>query len=225
MAKYKLWSIISVMVILGFGYQNCAKKFTVRADGSSEVSALELKSMGILRRECAACHTGTASLNNTVPGNDAIDDITNLDSLLRSRLIVAGEPDLSPLFVKIQNAEMPPGQPLSASDTQVLQDWIANMNKGLMPGESGAKAITPSATFTYLKSAVLPSKCNGCHGASGKTVYDTHAKLLAAINNDQLKARLESTNAAFRMPRGTVLLSETEKKFFLDWINAGAPNN
>lgn len=211
------------LVLFTLVFQNCARKKT---EGSSQevVSAqalAEQKSLAILTEKCASCHTGEAALQNGSGLNEPITDITNVNYLISKRLIIAGEPDLSPLYVSLVNADMPPGQPMSLAEVNTIKDWITNYNKVPQTPVPTATPIALAANFQSLRANVFLKKCYTCH--INRTIkLDTFASVSGAITNQNLRGRVDGGT----MPPATApQLTAQEKSVLLQWIDAGAPNN
>jgi hypothetical protein len=117
------------------------------ADGthaSDACDATSRQALEILDRTCAHCHGGdTAGARQGSPPFDCVLDETRLTTMIsatakdsethqQARFLVPGDPDHSRIYVRVQNAEMPPpdviGLPAnprpSVSDLSVLRHWI-----------------------------------------------------------------------------------------------------
>jgi uncharacterized membrane protein len=222
MKQRKIIFILSSLLVLNFTFQNCAKKKKTESSlQASEQEIMEQKSMAIINEKCASCHTGAAALSNAAGTNDPITAITDLDYLLRTRLIIAGEPDLSPLFQSIQGADMPPGQPLSLNEVTILKDWITNFNKEEVTTGTTSAPIPLAANFQSLRANVFLKKCYTCH--INRTIkLDTYASVSGAINTNNLRTRV---NNGIMPPATAAQLTGEEKTLLLQWIDAGALNN
>jgi uncharacterized membrane protein len=218
--KILLYSGILFTIFVSF--QNCAKKNPSNEDGSASENALaQAKSVALLTEKCSACHSGTAAYANAVPGNDPITDISNVDYLLQTRLLIPGEPDISPLFQMIQSAEMPPGQPLSVAEVDLIKTWIADFNKEETTGGGGVVTTPLAPNFSSLRVNVFLGKCYGCHVNRGVKL-DTFASVSGAITNNNLRGRVNNNTMP---PAGAPPLTAQEKTYLLQWIDAGAMNN
>lgn len=224
MNKYfKLSLVIIVIVSLNASFQNCApKKNTAQESLTSIQSLAELKSLGILKERCASCHSGANSYSNVPVGADPITDITDPNYLIKTRLIIAGEPDLSPIYQVIESAEMPPGQPLGASEVTTIKEWIANYDKQASPTPVATQTPTPvTATFNSLRTNVFLPKCYNCH-VNRSAKLDTYQSVSMAVNNQNLRNRVNNNSMP---PPGSPQLSGQEKTLLLQWIDSGALNN
>jgi len=130
MSYRKLGIILGSFICLNLLFQNCAKnKISNSGETVSAQTILQSKSVDMLSQKSSSCHTGDNAYANVVPGSDPITDITSVDYLIKTRLIIPGEPDLSPVFQQVSSSEIPPGQPLSLDEVNILKDWITNFNK------------------------------------------------------------------------------------------------
>jgi len=218
----KLGIILGSFICLNLLFQNCAKnKISNSGETVSAQTILQSKSVDMLSQKCSSCHTGDNAYANVVPGSDPITDITSVDYLIKTRLIIPGEPDLSPLFQQVSSAEMPPGQPLSLEEVNILKDWITNFNKQPTTGGGGVVTLPLAATYASLRVNVFLAKCFTCH-TNRAIKLDTYASVTGAIANNSLRNRI---NNNIMPPVNSPQLSATEKNFLLQWIDAGAPNN
>ena len=126
----KLKSIRVVLAISIFGsvvfFQNCGSKFQVlnpeflqissQASSNSLLAFEQQKSLLILSQNCKACHQ-----DQSLGG---VSNILDIDKLVASGLIIPGKPDTSKLMIAINNNSMPPSGALSATDKNILQNWI-----------------------------------------------------------------------------------------------------
>ncbi len=116
------------------------------------------------------------------------------------------------------------------------------------PGDGGGPPVDPSATFTRVKTEVLPT-CSavGCHGSIAPqqnmvlTTDRAYANLVnvASIEDPSLRrvSPGDATNSYVyrkitgvgitgdRMPQGGPFLSEAQIALVRDWIRRGAPND
>ncbi len=222
MSYRKLGIVSGLLVIMGVFFQNCSKKPIVNSgEFVSAQTILQSKSVDLIAERCNACHSGDSAYANVVPGSDPITDIANVDYLLRTRLIIPGEPDLSPLYQLVSTAEMPPGQPLSFEEINLLKDWITNFNEAPSPGGGGPLTTPLAPNFTSLRVNVFLSKCFTCH-VNRNVRLDTYASISAAIANNNLRTRVSGNTMP---PVNSPQLTAEEKSFLLQWIDAGAPNN
>ncbi len=84
----------------------------------AECTKLRAESEGLLRSKCADCHD-----NGKTQGG--VGQISNLDRLLESGLIVRGKPEDSVLYSKVLSGAMPLiGDPLNEDQLTILADWI-----------------------------------------------------------------------------------------------------
>ena len=199
-------------------------------------NAYEQSAMTIIQQNCTSCHgSGT--------GPAGVYDLTDPSHLASSGLIVAGQPDQSTLFIAISSGVMPPTGSLSASDQQVISEWIlaANAQPTPAPTPSPVTATptptpnqptpTPAATvsFATLESTIFQAKCVGCHssgGASGGYAFDSYNGVKAAVNlsNPTASVVYTATNSG-SMPQGGSRLTSSQETQILQWIQSGAPNN
>lgn len=213
---------LSSLIVVSILFQNCAKRgISNSGETVSAQTILQSKSMDLLSQKCSACHSGDNAYANVVPGSDPITDIANADYLLKARLIVPGEPDLSPLYQMVSSADMPPGQPLSADEMNLLKEWIANFNKADTPTGGGIITTPLAPNFTSLRVNVFLNKCFTCH-TNRAIKLDSYTSVSGAIMNNTLRDRVNNNTMP---PTNAPQLSAQEKMYLLQWIDAGALNN
>lgn len=221
--KNQIILVFSTTLILLFLFQNCAKKkISNSGESATEIQVLQSKSLDILKNNCIECHLGENAYANTLAGTDPILEIDNANYLIQTRLIVPGEPELSPLYQKVKNGDMPPGNPLSSDEVILLKDWITQLGESPTNSTGGGIITTPlAATFSSLRVNIFLSKCFSCH--INRTVkLDTYESVVGAITRNNLRTRI----AGGTMPPATApQLTAQERTFLLQWIDAGAPNN
>lgn len=214
-------------VVLGLillGYQNCSKSTALNDNEYNDMSlAAAAPGLAVLKANCVSCHSATSDLGG-------VGDILDLNQLVYKRLLIPGEPDLSPIVSSIQEAAMPPGQPMSTADLDTLKEWVTTLNQdqltgGTVPG--GAAALTP--TFQSVFTKIIQPKCMGCHdGTPSALMLTTYNQVRAQVvpgNPGTSDLYLSITRTTDRMPRGGAALSAEELKAVSDWIVAGAMNN
>lgn len=82
-------------------------------------SELQQQALAILQQRCHTCHGADGADEG---GFDAVLDVKHL---VERRLVVAGQPQSSPLLKRIVSGQMPVGDdPLPAAEVKVLTDWI-----------------------------------------------------------------------------------------------------
>lgn len=75
----------------------------------------------LLTRHCAACHGDQAKPKG------GFGHVSDLQKLLSRGTVVTGDPERSPLFVRVRDGEMPPGKAhaFTDRDRELLRQWIA----------------------------------------------------------------------------------------------------
>jgi uncharacterized membrane protein len=218
----RLAMIISFMMVLSFGFQNCSKKKSV-TQAPSEQELRQQKVVALFSEKCASCHTGEAAFSNAAGTNDPITNITDVDYLVRSRLIIGGEPDISPIFQKIQGADMPPGQPLNLTDVNLIKEWITLLNFQEIDTGTIGETLPLAATYNSLRANVFLKKCYTCH-VNRAVKLDTYASVSGAIATQNLRNRVNGIGNIMP-PVNAQQLTPQEKTTLLQWIDAGAANN
>jgi hypothetical protein len=110
------------------------EKFIVRLDPPTQVEVID-----ILLRNCGICHDRADEAQPVI----AINDIANVGVLVAAGLIVPGDRDLSQLYNRVLDGDMPPagaGVPaVSRRDLARLGGFIDLLSE-VAPSPSGARA-------------------------------------------------------------------------------------
>jgi len=114
---------------LGLGNDSSTTLTTTGSGETLDLAALQRKTSNIMTSNCASCHTATSG-----PGNAY--NLSDLNYLVTSGLVIAGQPGQSPLYQQISLGLMPPGGGLYAGDKAIVHDWIV------------ALSVSPGATPT-----------------------------------------------------------------------------
>ncbi|WP_210415546.1 hypothetical protein [Bdellovibrio sp. NC01] len=204
------------------------------------------QALTILQTNCSSCH-------GTTGGSGNVYGLSDISHMVSAGLIVPGNPNQSLLYNEIVSNSMPPGNPLSTTDRQVIQEWIAGVNSG---GDNNNSGVTPTPTPTPSPSpspsptplptptpsptpAPTPTPTNpnatysyisknilqvSCTGChSSLKTYSGTMKYVSAKNPGASTLYTEVNSGA--MPRGSSKLSSASIKAIKDWITAGAANN
>lgn len=220
----KSLQLLIVLTIPFLLYQNCGKpsdlQYSSTFDLSSQLGAQE-SSLLILQKNCSECHS-----DSVVSGN--VGDITDLEYLIYSRLIIPGEPEISPIITQVTQGQMPVGKPaLSSAEVEALKTWI----KGLNQQDTGGGVVTAptiEAKYSALASQIFGPRCVTCHAGRNYKLnsYTEIMRIVTAGNSaNSLLYQVVTVGAnGGRMPQGGGL-SSAQIKAIQDWINAGAMNN
>jgi len=187
--------------------------------GQTSISILtnsyETQALTILQTNCVSCHTATS-------GPAGIYGFGDVNHLVSSGLVVPGNPSQSTLYVMVSTSVMPPTGPLSASDQQVLKNWITGTPSATpTPTPTPGSGSNPNATFSYIQANIISKSCAGCHNAF--TTYDgLKAEVVAGDANSSTLFTKVNTG---EMPQGGPFLSVDQIRAIYDWIQAGALNN
>jgi hypothetical protein len=221
------WIALFVVVAGVMSFQNCSMVATpggTEATSLNSMQVLEAKAFTIINSKCVGCHNPSNAMGG-------MNYITNLNSLLYFHQVVPGEPDISPLYQKIQTGAMPPGQPLSEAEAKAIYDWI---HDGLTDG-NGVTPPPPTPvpvlgpTFTSINDNILRPKCLSCHSStnmSGGLSFSTYSSAKNAVQpgNPGASSMYTAISSGI-MPRGGSMLSSAEISAVQTWIQNGALNN
>ncbi|MCB0364572.1 MAG: hypothetical protein H6624_08915 [Bdellovibrionaceae bacterium] len=213
-------------------------------DGSNSSGALggdpvaQEKAMAYLQSNCLGCHGAN--------GSGGVSNITDINHLIASGLIVPGNPTAGRLIGSMEDGSMPTAQRASTADLQIIRDWLGsdwqaggNGSDGSGdPGGGGTTPPTPALVATYdsIRANILVPKCIACHGpnkADDNVRYDTYAFTLGAGGYKNSLNLVDPTASSFyrecnsgKMPpqnKGYQPLTPTELQVVYDWMLSGAP--
>lgn len=174
----KLGYLLAASIIL-LSFQNCGKPSHFQRGTSTNASqsvdlpagvtltadpALQSQALIILQNKCASCHqTGAAG---------GVTQILNVNHLVASGLIVAGDPAQGALMDSVKSGRMPLSGSISANEIQVLSDWIASMVlTGALPSPIASplpagKTVAADSVLHLSAMKILNVYCAGCHQGS-----------------------------------------------------------
>jgi hypothetical protein len=181
----------------------------------------------VLKRSCVPCHNASKSdgeLDLSTPAGIRKGGISG-------PVIVAGEPEESPLYTRTQMEKpfrMPPtGRALRDTKVEILKKWI----------EEGAELPAPS-TVNFKKDVftILYARCTTCHGGDEPEAdlnFESVDQMLAGgVNGDLyipgdaanslLIKRLRGLDGLAKMPMGFNPLLDRQIDAIETWINEGA---
>jgi mono/diheme cytochrome c family protein len=207
-------------------FQNCGKPTELEYSSSMDLSSeagVQNAAIQILNKHCAECHSAT-----NMNGN--VGDLTNIEYLTYTRLVVPGEPELSPIINQITQGLMPAGRPaLSGTEVEILKDWIKALNEDELGPGTGLPAETViDPKYSVLASQIFSPRCITCH-AGRNYKLNSYNELLRVVTpgdaaNSLLYKAITVGATGGKMPQGGAL-SSAQIKAIQDWINSGAPNN
>lgn len=223
------------MSIPGINEQKSSESSNGTLGDLSDPSAVQNKAIQILANNCTSCHGAAA-------GPMGIFNLTNVDHLIQTGLIVPGNPDGSQLLQTIEANRMPKAGPLSAADKNVLRAWIlggaAAPTQPIVPtppgpGPNPPPGVPVTGTLPEKAIAILTNNCFACHGtvANGGLnrinepafviSISTAAKSFISPGRAQ-DSLIYTASASGRMPIGGAKLSQADLDILLQWINEGA---
>lgn len=147
--------------------------------------------------------------------------LDNYQSIINTGDITPGNPTKSDLYKEIVNNKMPPGNPLTQAERNIIKKWI----------EQGAKnnrcnSGCDETKFAYqadIKS-IIDKNCIACH-STGNVLLTSHANVSALANNGRLMGALRHQGTYRKMPSDNIFLSDCDLNKIQKWIDNGTPNN
>ncbi len=127
------------------------------AVGRQEDSQFSFQShvLPILKRNCLKCH-GVSRKEGKLQLHSAVRVWKGGES---GPIVVASDPDHSLLWNRVSNNEMPPENPLTDQEKQILHDWIAQGAPGLPISDADAESMSQDEhwAFTRLQAPIPPN--------------------------------------------------------------------
>jgi mono/diheme cytochrome c family protein len=222
----KQTALVLIIALIPFVfYQNCGKPTGLVYSSSVDLNSqagIQDAAIQVVSKHCSECHSAT-----TMNGN--VGDLTDINYAVYSRLIIPGEPELSPIISEITQGLMPAGRPsLSGDEVEILKSWI----KGMSPNDLGP-GTTPVITtidpkYSVLAAKIFTAQCTTCHAGKNYKL-NSYSELLRVVTpgdaaNSLLYKAITVGSTGGKMPQGGAL-SSAQIKAIQDWINAGALNN
>jgi hypothetical protein len=120
----------------------------------SSDDAFKSEVMPLLKRHCIKCH-GVSKKEAGLQLHSAVRIFQGGES---GAVVIPKHPEASSLLTRVQKNEMPPENPLSASEKQILERWIADGAPGLPASEAEADSMRRDEhwAFTRLQPAEPP---------------------------------------------------------------------
>ena len=136
--------------------QSSGDKPAAKSSNQRHTSGDSFKSeiMPLLRRHCIKCH-GVSKKEASLQLYSAVRIFQGGES---GAVVIPGHPQTSSLLTRVQKNEMPPENPLSDSEKQILERWIADGAPGLPANEAEAESMRRDEhwAFTRLQPAEPP---------------------------------------------------------------------
>jgi mono/diheme cytochrome c family protein len=220
-----LSAILVVSLALLLLFQNCGKPSELTYMSSVDLSTQEGVQMAagqILEKKCAECHNP-----NNINGN--VSNITDPDYLVYTRLVVPGEPEISPLVIQITKGLMPKdGDFLTPQEVDIIKAWIISLDPQTLSPGGDLVQIPLAPTYRSLAANIFAPKCAACHssgaGSATNARFGTYEGVFAV--RAQLRNRIRGLGGVQKMPQApNPELTEPEKQAIEAWVAAGAPNN
>lgn len=185
--------------------------------------ALQTQSLQILGQKCGACHDQAAL--------GGVTHILDVNNLIGTGLIVAGDPSKGRLIGAIADGSMPKtGTLVSASELQTLKNWISSMvlsGGGLAGPLPPGKTVQVNSTLHNSAMQILNVNCAGCHQkitSGGLTnVLDVNQLVAGGYvkPGDPAQGRLIGAIADGSMPKGNgARVSAADLQTLKSWISA-----
>jgi hypothetical protein len=122
--------------------------------------------------------------------------------------------------------QMPPNDPLTAAELDLIVTWI---EQGAL-NNSCQESFCDTSNVTYMSTVapILAAKCNGCHSGAnpqGSVLTNSWAAANALATNGSLAAVIQHQEPMTPMPLVGPMLPACQIDQILIWIADGAPNN
>lgn len=182
----------------------------------------------LLRSNCAlsGCHNAASAQKGVI--------LDSYNSVITTADVEAFDLDKSDLYeVVVEEDEkdrMPPSPraPLSASQIQIIADWILQGAKDLDCDPEAEACNTTEVSFSEEILPILQHNCTGCHGGSAPTAgidLSTYAAVVPVAESGKLLGVITHQPGFPKMPQGGEQLLQCDIDRIRSWIDAGALDN
>ncbi|MCB0355746.1 MAG: hypothetical protein KDD40_02005 [Bdellovibrionales bacterium] len=194
-------------------------------------SPLQVEALTIVQNKCASCH------GDATNGSGGVSNILNVQNLIDSGLIVAGNPAQGRFMASIYSGSMPTAGPLTSSEITTLENWIkTDIDPKAQIDLPPPEEVKP--TFSSLSKLILVPKCVACHGptkADDGIRVDSYEYVMGLLGSKKIvtaglaaESKLYNSVKGGEMPprsAGYTALSSKEVAAIRDWIHSGAAKN
>lgn len=181
-------AVVGGLTLLVLSFQNCMSSHDKFSENLVDLNAINNEritagALGVLQTSCSGCHSPTSTTVTPIP------DILDVDALVAADWIVPGEPQNSPVYLAMVDGLMPHNGEISASDRQLVRDWIIVLGGGdpnatpnappALPPGTPPPGGGPSGTVLY------NTYCASCHGVGAASTKRgrSAAQITNAISN------------------------------------------
>lgn len=172
------------------------------------------------------CTMGEGCHSVATEDNDGID-LTSYASLMSAGVVQDGD-----LWEVINESDpddimpQPPQAPLTAEQIAMIGAWIQQgaQNNSCEPTSCDTLNVTYSNTIR----PVVQARCQGCHSGAtpqGGLDFSSWSVLNAVAADGRLEGAIQHLPGYEPMPRNAARMNDCRITQFLQWIDAGAPNN
>lgn len=164
----------------------------------------EMVKSQILTPKCLSCHSNASTAEGL------------------NSWIVAGQPDVSSFFTRMEDGSMPKGaSAVSTADLELARMYIQQLATSPVPAPTPTPDPVNGISFSELKNRVLdPYRCTSCHNVS------TEARLANWIDIEKpMESELYTITNSGEMPQGNTKVSAENQAFILQYIKDYAARN
>lgn len=149
------FGLLNWVLFSGLMFLFAALGFGSNAAASPASDEFREEVLPLLKRHCFKCH-GVSRKEGNLQLHTAVRISTGGDS---GAAVVAGHPEMSSLWQRVSSNEMPPENPLTADEKEILRTWILAGAAGLPVDDAEAEAMRRDEhwAFTVLDPADPPA--------------------------------------------------------------------
>ena len=222
MNRMRILTILSLLILLFAGSCTHKEEVEVTAPQQSD-SACDPNTVyyvndiqPLLNSSCAysGCHDVATHADGVV--------LTSYDKVMSTGEVKAGDPGGSELYEKIEEGDMPPSNPLSVSQQQMIYDWI---KQGAKNNKCVESCDTTNVTYFMIIKPIIENNCTGCHSGSslgGGIAISNYTELKAVASDGSLLGTIEHKSGYSPMPKNQVKLDDCTINIISAWINQGS---
>ena len=218
------WLNLSVVFVITLGFGACKHDLpdpppedcqSGKVYFSRDIAPLLLTNCGM-----PGCHDAASA-------SDGVN-LSSYEALMNSGILNPNAPFNGDFWEVLNESDpdkrMPPSGPLSASQLNLIQQWLSESAPNSICTEG---CDTTQFTWTAVIEPLIQTKCQGCHNAStqnGGINLANYALVKTQALNGMLNKAVTGSGGVPLMPPGNPLAS-CQISQLQSWIDAGAPEN
>lgn len=139
-------------------FVGCTRVSDTGAPAVSDPTFLDVQN-SLLMPKCMSCHAGADSPKGA--------DLSSYSAIMNAKLVVAGKPEQSALYLSVTEGNMPKGSVrLRAAEINLLYRWIKNGALEFQATPEAPPPPPPQPNYAWIQQYVFNSRCITCHNGT-----------------------------------------------------------